>query len=56
MNEGWTFIQRLWRLTMTKDDLIGFSLIPFILVGCIYREELANFVGYLLNCLFNFVG
>lgn len=41
---------------MTKDDIQGFILIPFILLGCIYHEELADFVGVLLNNLFAFLG
>lgn len=41
---------------MTKDDIVGFSLIPIAVVGCIYSEELANFVGILLNAFFSFIG
>jgi hypothetical protein len=41
---------------MTKDDIKGFALIPFILLGCIYHEELADIMGLLLNYLFAHLG
>lgn len=41
---------------MTKDDIHGFILIPFILLGCVYHEELADVIGLLLNCLFAHLG
>lgn len=41
---------------MTKDDIQGFMLIPFILLGCIYHEELADVIGMALNFLFSHVG
>lgn len=41
---------------MTKDDIIGFSLIPVVLVGCIYSEELADLIGILLNNFFACLG
>ena len=44
------------RQTMTKDDIIGFSLIPLVLVGCIYNEELADLIGVLLNNFFACLG
>jgi hypothetical protein len=44
------------RQAMTKDDIMGFALIPFILVGCIYHEELADFMGILLNNFFAILG
>jgi hypothetical protein len=44
------------RQTMAKDDIMGFALIPFIIVGCIYREELTDFMGILLNNLFAVLG
>ena len=44
------------RQTMTKDDIIGFSLIPLVLVGCIYNEELADLIGILLNNFFACLG
>lgn len=41
---------------MTRDDVIGFSLIPVVLIGCIYHEELADVIGILLNTLFGYLG
>lgn len=41
---------------MTKNDIIGISLIPFILLCCIYHSELAEFVGILLNALLGYLG
>jgi len=41
---------------MTKDDIQGFALIPIIIIGCIYHEELAEIIGVLLNNLFAFFG
>lgn len=41
---------------MPKDDIIGFILIPFILLACIYHVELADFMGILLNNLFALLG
>ena len=43
-------------LKMTKDDIQGFALIPFVLLGCIFHEELADLIGLLLNCLFAHLG
>lgn len=41
---------------MSKDDIVGFSLIPFVLLGIIFREDLFDFAGIILNHLFAFVG
>ena len=42
--------------SMVKEDIQGFVLIPFILLGCIFHEELADCMGSLLNYLFAIVG
>jgi len=41
---------------MTRSDIQAFALIPFVLIGCIYHEELADFIGILLNNLLAFLG
>lgn len=41
---------------MTRDDLIGFSLIPVILICCAYHNEMAEVLGILLNYLFGLLG
>lgn len=39
-----------------RDQIIGFSLIPVILLGCSYHEELANFIGVLLRMMIGCIG
>ena len=51
-----SFIESIKELTMAKNDIQGFMLIPLIIVGCIYHEELADFVGILLNNLIACLG
>ena len=41
---------------MTKNDIQGFALIPFVIAACFFHEELAEFVGILLNNLFACLG
>lgn len=41
---------------MAKNDIQGFMLIPFVIVGCIYHEELADFAGILLNSMIACLG
>ena len=38
------------------NDTKGFVLISFAAVGCVYHEDVANFIGILLNNLLSFLG
>lgn len=41
---------------MSRDDLIGFSLVPVILICCVYHNEMADVLGIFLNYLFELLG
>lgn len=39
-----------------KETIEGLALIPFIFVLCLFHNELADFVGILLQSMFNCLG
>ena len=46
------FIDSVGEIRMSKDDILGFALVPLAFIICMFHDNLANFVGAILNMLF----